>query len=209
MKLYSYWRSTTAYRARIALNLKGVAYEITSVDLLAGAQHSEAYAALNPVRALPSLVMDDGAVLTQSMAILEYLEETMPEPPFLPADPLERARIRAAANVIATDIHPINNSGVVNKIKEMGHSDEEMTAWMHHWMHRGFAAFQVLAREETPFAFGETPGLADICLVAQLYNGHRFGVDLSPYPRLTEIEARCLAIPAFEAARPENQEDAE
>ena len=208
MVLYSYWRSTTAYRARIALNLKGVEYRVESVDLVAGAQRSEVYSALNPVQAVPSLVTKAGEVLTQSMAILEYLEETSPDPALLPQDPLIRARIRAAANVIATDIHPVNNLRVVNRIKEMGHGQDDSVAWMQHWMHKGFAAFATLAAGETPFAFGDMPGLADICLVPQLYNAHRWGVDLSAYPRLTEIEARCLALPEFDAAKPENQKDA-
>ena len=208
MKLYTYWRSTTAYRVRIALNLKGIGYEPVPVNLVAGEQSAPEYAALNPGLGVPSLVLDDGAVLTQSMAILDWLEEVHRGPPLLPADPLDRARVRAAAMGIATDVHPVNNLRVVNKLKSMGHSQDEAVAWMNDWMTRGFEAFAKLIAPDTPFCFGDAPGLADICLVPQLYNAHRWGTDLSPFGRLTEIEARCLALPAFDTARPENQPDA-
>lgn len=208
MRLYTYWRSTTSYRVRIALNLKGIAWQAVPVDLVAGEQHAADYAALNPGRGVPTLVLDDGTVLVQSMAILDWLEETQPDPPLLPGGPLARARIRAAALAIATDIHPLNNLRVVARLKAMGHGPDETVAWMNHWVTRGLAAFAPMIEPGAPFCFGEAPTLADLCLVPQLYNARRRGCDLSPFGRLTAIEARCLALPAFDAARPENQPDA-
>ena len=208
MKLYTYWRSTTSYRVRIALHLKGIAYEAVAVDLVAGDQQAPGYTALNPGQGVPTLVTEDCTVLTQSMAILDWLEEICPKPALLPADPVARARVRAAALTIATDIHPVNNLRVVGKLKAMGHSQNEATDWMNDWMKRGFTAFAQLIEPDTAFCFGDAPGLADLCLVPQLYNAHRWGCDLGPFARLTEIEARCLALPAFDAARPEAQPDA-
>lgn len=208
MKLYTYWRSTTSYRVRIALNLKGVAYDPVPVNLVAGEQTAPDYAALNPALGVPTLVTDAGEVMTQSMAILDWLEEVYPDPALLPNDPLARAQVRAAANVIACDIHPVNNLRVIGKLKSMGHDQVDAVAWMNDWMTRGFTAFQSLIRADTPFCFGDQPGLADLCLVPQLYNAHRWGCDLAPFARLTEIEARCAALPAFDAARPEAQPDA-
>jgi len=208
LKLYSYWRSTTSYRVRIALNLKGLEFETAAIDLVAGAQKDLAYTALNTVAGVPTLVRDDGAVLTQSMAILEWLEATHPEPAMLPTDPVTAAQVRAAAMVVASDIHPVNNLKVGGKLKQMGHSQEDVVAWMNDWMTRGFKAFQALLPKDTAFCFGDAPSLADICLIPQLYNAHRWGCDLAGFQRLTEIEARCLAIPAFDAARPETQPDA-
>lgn len=208
MKLYTYWRSTTSYRVRIALNLKGIACEAVPIDLVASEQRAPDYVALNPGQGGATLVLDDGTVLTQSMAILEWLEETDPEPALLPEDPVARARVRAAALTIAKDIHPVNNLRVVGKLKAMGHSQGEVVVWMNDWMPRGFTAFSRMIETDTPFCFGDTPGLADLCLVPQIYNAHRWGCDLSGFDRMTEIEARCLALPAFDAARPENQPDA-
>lgn len=208
MKLYSYWRSTTAYRVRIALNLKGIDYTTLPVDLLKGEESAPDYVALNPGQSVPTLVLDDGTVLTQSMAILDWLDEAHPEPALLPAAAVERAKVRAAALTIATDIHPVNNLRVVAKLKGMGHSQDEAVAWMNDWMTRGFTAFQQLILPDTPYCFGDTPGLADLCIVPQLYNAHRWGCDLASFTRLTEIENRCLTHAAFDAARPENQPDA-
>lgn len=208
MILHSYWRSTTSYRVRIALHLKGLAFDTVPVDLVAGAQRDPAYTALNPIAGVPSLTLEGGTVLTQSMAILEWLEAAYPTPALLPDEPLQAARIRAAANVIACDIHPINNLKVGQQLKAMGHSQDEVVSWMNDWMARGFAAYQALLPKGTDFSFGDTPSLADLCLVPQLYNAHRWGCDLTPYARLTEIEARCLTLPAFQAARPEAQPDA-
>lgn len=208
MKLYSYWRSSTSYRVRIALGMKGVAYETVPVNLVAGEQKAEAYVALNPAQGVPSLVRDDGVVMTQSMAILEWLEETRPAPALLPSDADARAAVRAAAMVIAADIHPVNNLRVIGRLKAMGHGQDEAVDWMNDWMRQGFEAFSALIRPDTPFCFGEAPGLADVCLVPQLYNAHRWGLDLGPFGRLVEIESRCLELPAFASARPEAQPDA-
>lgn len=208
MKLYSYWRSTTSYRVRIALNMKGLSYETIPVDLVAGAQKQSAFAAINPGMGVPALVLDDGTVMTQSMAILEWLEESHPQPGLLPADATNRAHVRAAALTIATDIHPINNLRVLGQLKALGHSQEECVEWMNHWMMKGFEAFEKLIDPDAEYCFGDAPSLADICLIPQLYNAHRWGCDMSKYSRLTQIEQRCLILPAFEQARPENQPDA-
>ncbi|MEQ8589624.1 MAG: maleylacetoacetate isomerase [Roseitalea porphyridii] len=208
MKLYTYWRSTTSYRVRIALNLKGLDYEAAPVDLLRGEQRSGRFAAINPGLGVPALDLDNGAILTQSMAILDWLEETVPEPALLPADPVERAQVRAAALVIATDIHPVNNLRVIGRLKAMGHDQDACVDWMNDWMSRGFETFAQMIHTDTPFCFGHSPGLADLCLVPQLYNAHRWSCDLSGFSRLTDIEQRCLALSAFDEARPENQPDA-
>lgn len=210
MRLYSYWRSTTSYRVRIALNLKGLSYETVPVNLVAGEQRAPDYAALNPIEGVPTLVLEDGTLLTQSLAIIDYLDAVAPEPALLPVEPLARARVLAAAHTIAMDIHPVNNLKVGARLKsEYGLSQEDVVGWMVHWMERGLAAYQALLPDGPVFSFGDRPDLADICLVAQLYNAHRWGVDLGPFPRLQEIERAALALPAFDAARPETQPDAE
>ncbi len=212
MKLYSYWRSTAAYRVRIALNMKGLDYETVPVHLLedGGQQHAPDYVALNPSHLVPTLVLDDGTPLTQSLAICEYLDITNPEPPLLPADTVQRAHVKAAALVLAADVHPVNNLRVVQHLEaRFGASREDSAEWMRHWTGKGFDALQQMVRDDTPFAFGDAPGFADICLVAQYYNARRWDLDLTPYARLTEIEQNCLALPAFDAARPENQPDAQ
>jgi maleylacetoacetate isomerase len=208
LPLYSYWRSTTSYRVRIALNIKGIEYDFRPIDLVSGEQTAPEYLQLNPSGGVPSLMLADSTVLTQSMAILDYLDHLAPDPPLVPKDPVGAAKVRAAAFLVACDIHPVNNLKVGRKLKTMGHSQDEVVDWMNDWMVQGFAAIQALIRDDTPFCFGETPGLADICLVPQLYNAHRWGTDLSPFQRLTEIERRCLDLAAFDQARPENQPDA-
>ncbi len=209
MKLYSYWRSTTSYRVRVALNLKGLSYETRPVNLVAGEQSAPDYTALNPGRGVPTLDLGDGTLLTQSLAIIEYLDAIAPEPRLLPEDPLQRARVQAAAQTIAMDIHPVNNLKVMVYLKaHMGLTTKGQLAWFRHWMTEGFAAYQALLPEGATFSFGDTPDLADICLVAQLYNAHRWGVDMSPFSRLLEIEERALSLTAFNDARPENQPDA-
>ncbi|WP_457649732.1 maleylacetoacetate isomerase [Profundibacter sp.] len=212
MRLYSYWRSTAAYRVRIALNMKGLDYEVVPVHLLedGGQQHAPDYVALNPSHLVPTLVLDDGTPLTQSLAICEYLDITNPEPPLLPSDPIERAHVKAAALVLAADVHPVNNLRVVQHLEaRFGASREDSAEWMRHWTGKGFDALQQMVRDDTPFAFGDALGFADICLVAQYYNARRWDLDLTPYACLTEIEQNCLALPAFDAARPENQPDAQ
>ena len=212
MKLYSYWRSTAAYRVRIALNMKGLGYETVPVHLLedGGQQHAPDYVALNPSHLVPTLVLDDGTPLTQSLAICEYLDITNPEPPLLPTDPVQRAHVKAAALVVAADIHPVNNLRVVQHLgAKFSATPDDKAQLMRHWMKVGFDALQQMVRTDTPFAFGDAPGFADICITAQYYNARRWDLDLTPYARLTEIEQNCLALPAFDAARPENQPDAQ
>ncbi len=212
MKLYTYWRSTAAYRVRIALNLKGIEAEQVSVHLVrdGGQQHTEAYVVKNPTHLVPSLELDDGTVLAQSLAIIDYLEALQPTPALLPAEPVLRARVLAAAHVIAMDIHPVNNLRVVAHLAQTFGADAAAKQdWMCHWMALGFDALEKMVMPDTTYAFGDTPTLADICLVAQYYNARRWGLDLAPYPRLTEIEQTCLALPAFANARPEAQPDAE
>ena len=209
MILHGYWRSGTSYRTRIALNLKGVEYRQAALDLRTGAQKSEAYLRLNPQGLVPALETDDGLVLTQSPAILEWLEETHPEPPLLPRDAAGRAQVRAMAAVIGCDIHPLNNLRVLKAVRGLGADQAGVDAWAGQWIIDGFTALEALVvRHGEGWCFGGAPTLADCCLVPQLYNAHRFAVDLSPYPTLQRIEQACLALPAFDAARPENQPDA-
>lgn len=209
MILHSYWRSTTSFRVRAALNLKGLAYDVAPVDLLAGEQRETDYVALNPGAGVPTLVLDDGTVLTQSMAILDYVEATWPSPALLPPDPLARARVLAAAHTLALDVHPVNNLRVVKHLRDdHGISAERVTDWMRHWMTEGLIAYEAQLDPAATFSFGETPDLADFCLVAQLYNAHRWGVDLTPFPNIARIEASCLTVPAILAAHPDNQPDA-
>lgn len=205
MTLYGYWRSTTSFRVRAALNLKGCAYDEVSVDLLAGAQHAPGYVALNPAHGVPALVLADGTVLTQSLAIIGYLDALHPAPRLLPEDPLARARVEALSHVVAMDIHPINNLRVVDRLHNVfGASQAQAKGWMAHWMTRGFEAAEAMALPDTEFALGDGPSMADLCLVAQLYNARRWEVDLAPYPNLRRVEAACLALPEIAAAHPDN-----
>jgi len=211
LTLYSYWRSSAAYRVRIGLNLKGLAYTQITVDLARGQQHGEDYAALNPQHLVPSLE-HQGHVLHQSLAILEYLDQTWPAPALLPEDARERARVRALAQLIACDIHPLNNLRVLQYLdRSLSQPPAARADWMRHWMQTGFAALETRLAESArggDFCAGPAPTLADCCLIPQLYNARRFAIDLSDYPRLTRIEAACLALPAFAAAIPERQPDA-
>ncbi len=212
-KLYSYWRSSAAYRVRIGLNLKGLEYALEPVHLVrdGGQQHAPDYAALNPQQLVPALCHGD-KVMTQSLAILDYLEDVQPQPPLLPADALGRARVRGLAQLVACDIHPLNNLRVVQFFDREWHVPQsEREDWALHWMRTGFDALEAaLARSDDTgrFCHGDTPGMADCCLIPQLYNARRFSLDLTPYPILRRIEEACLALPAFDAARPENQPDA-
>ena len=211
MKLYSYFRSSAAYRVRIALNLKNIPYEIESIHLIrgGGAQHSAAFKAINPQARVPTLVLDDGEVLTQSLAIIGYLDRTHPQPPLLPTDPLRRARIEAAAQVIACDIHPLNNTSPLQYLKRtLGQEQSAIDAWYHHWVLLGFEALEGMIRPG-PYAFGEAVTLADVCLVPQVYNARRLKVPLDRFPKIVAVDAACLALSAFDKARPENQPDAE
>ncbi|WP_071674131.1 maleylacetoacetate isomerase [Nioella nitratireducens] len=210
MKLYTYWRSSCSYRVRIALGLKGLAWDSIPVHLVKGEQRDPGYVAHNPSGFVPTLVLEDGTELVQSMAILDYLEAVYPDPALLPADPLDRARVLAAAHVIAMDTQPVTNVGVVGHLKATyGVDMQGGIDWMVHFMQRNLAAFDRLIAPEGTFSFGDSPTWADICLVPQLYNAHRWGVDLGRFPRLLTIERAALALPAFDAARPETQPDAE
>ena len=210
MILYDYWRSSAAYRVRIALTLKGLDAERRFVHLRRGEQRGAAHLALNPQGLVPALQLDDGTILTQSLAICEYLDETHPEPPLLPREPLARARVRAFAQAIAAEIHAVQNLKVLNRVKGLGQPQEAANAWAHDVIAEGLAACEALLRDQPgPFCFGATPGLADIALVPQLYNARRFGVALEAMPRLLAAEAACRALPAFAAAAPERQADAE
>jgi len=213
MKLYDYFRSSAAYRVRIALNLKGVAPERAPVHLRRGAQRAEDYLAMNPQGLVPALVTDSGDVLTQSLAIIEWLEESYPQPPLLPRDAPGRARVRALSLAIACDIHPLNNLRVLNYLTgTLGATDAQKDGWYRYWCDVGLEALETqLAREAStgPFCHGDTPTMADICLVPQLANARRVDLDLSPYPTLLSIETACTALPAFAAAAPHRQPDAE
>ena len=209
MKLYTYWRSSAAYRVRIALNLKGVAREDVFVSLIKGEQRAAEFTARNPQALVPALELDDRTVLTQSLAIIDWLEATYPEPPLLPADPLARARVLAAAHAVAMDIHPVNNLRILGALEaRFGANPAARRDWMVHWMSLGFEALEAQL-PGTRYAFDDTaPGLADLCLIPQLYNASRWGVDMAPWPKLTAIEAACLELPAFAEAVPEAQPDA-
>lgn len=209
MILHGYFRSSAAWRVRIALQLKGLTVENRYQHLRKGEQLSPGYLAVNPQGLLPSLILDDGAVLTQSLAICEYLDERYPDPALLPSDPVTRARVRAFAQVIACDIHPVQNLRVLKALQARGQTPEDTNGWARDVIGGGFDALETLvAGQMRPYAFGDTPTLADICLVPQMANARRFGVELR-WPRLAAIEAACLALPAFAETHPDRQPDAE
>jgi maleylpyruvate isomerase len=212
LRLYSYWRSSASHRVRIVLQLKGLDYEYVAVHLAAdgGAQYSAAYRALNPQSRVPALETADG-VLTQSMAIMEWLEETYPDPPLLPARPGERARVRAMAQIMVADVQPLQNLSVTNYLHEQLHQDEAaIDAWRRTWVGRGLSVLEDMLEREAPgdFCVGARPTLADACLLPQCASAHRFGVDMSAYPRIARIEKACNAIGAFQRAAPAQQPDA-
>jgi len=210
MKLHGYFRSSASYRVRIALNLKGLSTEHLPHHLRKGEQCAPAYLAINPQGLVPTLESDAGAVLTQSLAIIEWLDETHPEPPLLPKDPLHRAKVRAFAMALACDTHPIQNLKVLARLRQLKLPEEQVTEWAA-WANReGLAACETLIADEAgPFCFGDTPTIADLCLVPQLANARRFGVDVSAYPRLLQAEAAARATKAFADAAPDKQPDAE
>ena len=214
MKLYSYFRSSAAYRVRIALNIKGLAYETVPVHLTrrGGEQLAPGYRKLNP-QALVPVLQDGGRLFTQSLAIIEYLDEVHPQTPLLPRGPAARARVRGLALAVACDLHPLNNLRVLNYLTgPMGLGDDARRAWYHHWIAEGLGALEATLasdRETGGFCHGDAPGLADCCLVPQLANAHRFKCDVSPYPTLLKIEKNCQALEAFQRAAPEQQPDAE
>jgi maleylacetoacetate isomerase len=213
MKLIGYFRSSAAFRVRIALNLKGIAVEHGSRHLRKGEQSAPGYAALNPQKLVPTLVLDDGQVLTQSLAIMEYLEETHPEPPLLPKDPVGRARVRALALIVAADIHPIQNLRVMGYLRERyGQSEESAFAWSRHWIETGFEAYEAMIAGNPrtgAYSHGALPTFADLCLVPQVFNAARFKVDTQRFPTIRRVYETCMKNPAFDAAQPAKQPDAE
>jgi maleylacetoacetate isomerase len=211
VKLYSYFRSSAAYRTRIALNLKGIAYETIAIHLTkdGGKQHSAEFRAVNPQMRVPALALDNGEVLLQSLAIIEYLDEVHPDPPLLPRDPVARAHVRAVAEIIACDIHPLNNTSPLNYLRSAVKAENDaVREWYHHWILTGFEAVEQLIRPG-PFAFGATPSLADICLVPQVANARRFKVPIERFTKIIAVDEAANRHPAFDAARPERQPDAE
>ncbi len=213
LRLYSYWRSSAAYRVRIAINLKGLPYELVPVDLTKGGgeQHSEAFSEVNPQELVPVLT-DGGRVIRQSMAIIEYLEEMYEGASLLPGTARERARARGLAQLVACDIHPLNNTRVLKYLEnEDGMPQIERERWIRHWITLGFDALEKILIDSPStgdFCEGDVPSIADCCLVPQIYNAQRWTIDLSPWPTIRRIHATCMALPAFEKARPENQPDA-
>ena len=211
MILYDYFRSSAAYRVRITLNLKGLDYEHRPISLVKGEQSSEDYKDFNPQGLAPTLVLDDGLVLTQSLAICEYLEETYPEPPLLPPDAAGRARVRALALAVACDIHPVNNLRILKYLTgTLKVSEDDKLSWYRHWVTEGFAGLETLLRypETGQFCHGDFPTLADVALVPQVFNAHRFECDLTPYPTIQRIAEACEDLPAFARAHPARQPDA-
>ena len=211
MKLYGYFRSSAAFRVRIALNLKKLDRETALINLQAGDQSSPGYRAVNPQGRVPALEVDD-TVLLQSLAIIEYLEEVFPDPPLLPPDPMGRARVRGIANIISCDIHPLNNLAVLNYLRDRLAADEaHRTEWYRHWVAQGFGGIEPLLRDSDAtgrFCHGDRPGLADICLVPQVFNAQRFDCDLSPYPTIGRIFDACMTLEVFDLAQPSKQPEA-
>jgi len=212
MKLYGYFRSSAAFRVRIALNLKKRDYETASIHLRRNDQSRPEYRKVNPQGLVPTLE-DGGQTLIQSLAIIEYLDEIYPDPPLLPKDPAGRARVRALADIVACDIHPINNLRVLRYLMhELGHDEAAVAAWYNHWIAAGFDALEPLLANDAPtgaFCHGDMPGLADVTLVPQVVNAERYHLDLAPYPTLTRIYENCMKLEPFITAHPNNQPDYE
>ena len=207
MKLYSYFRSSAAYRVRIALNLKGLPYEMVPIHLTkdGGHQHTPEFRAINPLARVPALELSGGEVLTQSLAIIEYLDEVHPDPPLLPSEALGRARSRAIAQMIACDIHPLNNLIALQYLRrQLKHEQPDIDVWYHHWITQGFTAMEGMLAPG-PYACGPHVTVADICLVPQVANGRRFKVPLEKFPKIVAIDAACLKLPAFVKPSPATQ----
>jgi len=211
VKLYSYFRSSAAYRVRIALNLKGLPYEMVPIHLIkdGGRHRAPEFRAINPQMRVPALELSNGEVLTQSLAIIEYLDETHRDPPLLPSDAIARAKVRAVAQLIACDIHPLNNLAPLQYIKrQLKHDQPDIDAWYHHWIVQGFTALEAMIAPG-PYSCGAQVTLADLCLVPQVFNARRMKIPLEQFPKIVAADAACLLLPAFDKARPENQPDAE
>lgn len=206
MQLYTYYRSTSSYRVRIALALKGLGYQAVPVNLLKGEQRCEAYLALNPQGRVPALRTDDDGLLLQSPAIIEYLEEAYPQPALLPYGAEARARVRAVAAIIGCDVHPLHNVSVLNQLRQLGHDETQVNQWIAHWISQGLAAVEQLMGDDG-FCFGAAPGLADVYLIPQLYAAERFNIDLAAYPRIRRVAALAEQHPAFSQAHPARQPD--
>jgi maleylacetoacetate isomerase len=216
VKLYSYFRSSAAFRVRIALNLKGIAYDTISIHLIkdGGLNRRPEFRAVNPQMRVPVLVTDNGDTLIQSLAIIEYLDETYPQPPLLPKDPIARAKVRGLAELIACDIHPLNNTSPLRYLKRELHQEQSaIDTWYHHWVLEGFEALEAMIGQVSsscgPYLCGKEITIADVCLVPQVANARRLKVPLDKFPKIVAVDAACLKLPAFDKARPENQPDAE
>ena len=210
MKLYSYWRSTSSYRVRIALALKGIEVENIPVHLVraGGDQNSETYRAINPQGRVPSLELDDGKIVTQSPAIIEYLDEVFPNPPLLPRDPLTRAKVRSVAAIICCDVQPLHNVGALNYLRELGQSEDVVSGWITHWIKQGLDTVEVIIGDDG-YCFGPEPSIADIYLLPQIYAARRFKVPLESHSRIRRVEAIAAGHVAFEKAHPDSQPDAD
>ncbi|MBK8008535.1 MAG: maleylacetoacetate isomerase [Rhizobiales bacterium] len=209
MQLYSYFRSSASYRVRIALALKGLSYQTIGIHLVKGKHKEEPFISINPQTRVPALKTDNDEILIQSLAIIEWLDETHPQPPLLPTDPLMRARVREVAHIIAMDVHPLGNTGPRNYLlKQLNLDLETVDAWTRHWIEDGFSAVERMI-DPAPYCFGAQPTLADICLVPQVFNARRYKVDMAKFPRIVAADAACQSNPAFAAAAPAAQPDAE
>ena len=211
MKLYTYFRSSAAFRVRIALNLKGLKYEPVFVHLAKGEHRQPQYAQVNPQALLPTLELDDGTRLTQSLAIIEWLEEKHPTPPLLPKEPFARARVRSLSYLVASEIHPLNNLRVLQHLKRaLGQTQDEIDTWYRYWIADGLAKLEAeLAGSSGKFCHGDSPGMADCCLVPQIFNAKRYSSDLAPYPTTMRVFDNCMKLDAFDRAQPSKQPDAE
>ena len=211
MKLYTYFRSSAAFRVRIALNLKGLAYEPVFVHLAKGEHRAAPYAKVNPQALLPTLELDDGTRLTQSLAIIEYLDETHPAKPLIPKERLDKARVRSLSYLIASEIHPLNNLRVLQHLKRaLGQNEDQINTWYRHWIADGLAKLEAeLAGTKGKFCHGDSPTMADCCLVPQIFNAKRYQSDLAPYPKTMRVFEACMQLEAFDRAQPSKQPDAE
>jgi maleylacetoacetate isomerase len=209
MQLYSYFRSSASYRVRIALALKGLSYQTIGIHLVKGKHKEEPFISINPQTRVPAVKLDSDEILIQSLAIIDYLDETHPQPPLLPADPLLRARVRAVSQIITMDVHPLGNTGPRNYLlKVLNHDLETVDAWTRHWIEDGFSAVEKMI-SPAPYCFGAQPTLADICLVPQVFNARRYKADMAKFPKIAAVDEACQKHPAFAAAAPAAQPDAE